>query len=453
MKQEEKVEILNHMKQIGELVDSGLDANFQSRENTMYYKDFEFGNSGLAVKDVYIVEIKSKNQRETVDNLEKNENTEDISTTYEIFDKENQLIAIVTKEGKVQFAPEYLEQLKQIDERYFEQLNLEDIDFELPKELRENDIVMTKSELSEYREKKLDKNKEGKQEEKEEEEPEQETEEEKKEKTAEALNIDKDQIKAISTINPNEKITDKYNLIDIMPEAAEYASISIVCSNPNEKSHGQFTILGIKNDGTREPINSIEPVEGTTSNKSVISINEDGSQVAEKQVKGLMRINARNRDDGLAISIGDYGMMNIDYVSNVMDKENRRSTPIRTRESENQRIPTAKVKENAGDSKDEVKREGRIYRQRQEEGTDPQSLDGIDTDQANGKVTLEELKEQIKEKALEEGEMSGIETREFIEAEINKSGLELSKEELEDTVQDVEMEILDESRFPTRYNR
>ena len=118
-----------------------------------------------------------------------------------------------------------------------------------------------------------------------------------------------------------------------MPEAANYVSISIAYTN-----QGNFTILGVKSDGTREKINSIEPIEGGATSKSVISINEDGSRVEEKQVKGLMRINARNRDDGIAISIGDYGMMNIDYVSNVMDKENRRTTPIRTREAENQRI-------------------------------------------------------------------------------------------------------------------
>ena len=118
------------------------------------------------------------------------------------------------------------------------------------------------------------------------------------------------------------------------------------------------------------------------------------------------------------MSIGDYGMLNVDYVSNIMDKENRRSTPIRTMESENQRIPSAKVKENAGDSKEEVKQEGRIYRQKEEDGMDPQTLDGIDTDQ--------------------------------MEAEINKSGLELSEDEKQKTVEEINTEIVDESRFPDR---
>ncbi len=466
MKEEEKNKIINHMNQIGKLVDSGLDADSQKRENTMYFKDFEFGNSGLAIKNVYIVEIKQKIQEKTADNPEKNadkKEKKDNLTTYEIFDDNDKLIAMVSSEGKVQFVPEYLEQLKENYGEYFKQLELDDIDFELPKELKENDIVMTKAELAEREKNGLERNKEGKKEQKqegnsekekeeeeEEKEPDQETEEEKKEKTAKALNIDKDEIKAVSTINPSEKITDKYNLVDLMPEASKYASVSIVCSTPNEKSNGQFTILGVKQDGTREPISSIEPVEGTTGNKNVISINEDGSKVEEKQVKGLLRINARNRDDGIAVSIGDYGMLNVDYVSNIMDKENRRSTPIRTMESENQRIPSAKVKENAGDSKEEVKQEGRIYRQKEEDGMDPQTLDGIDTDQMDGKMTLEELKKQILDKALEEGDMSRNEQKEFIEAEINKSGLELSEDEKQKTVEEINTEIVDESRFPDR---
>ena len=62
MKEGKKNKIINHMNQIGKLVDSGLDADSQKRENTMYFRDFEFGNSGLAIKNVYIVEIKQKIQ-------------------------------------------------------------------------------------------------------------------------------------------------------------------------------------------------------------------------------------------------------------------------------------------------------------------------------------------------------------------------------------------------------
>lgn len=460
MQEKQRNKVLEHMSELAKEVDERLDGKLQRRESMTYYDDFEFKGSGLAVRNVYIVEIKDQKQPETANKSEKSNKFDESSTIYEIYDENNKKIATVNEKGKIHFSSEYIEMLRDIDERYFEQLNLEDLDFELPEELKEKDISLTREELSDEKERGLDKDREGKvnegkekdnekeEENQEEKELEQETEEEKKAKTAEALEIDENQIKSISTIDPNQKVTDKYNLRDMMPEAANYASISIAYTN-----QGNFKILGVKDDGTREKMNSIEPIEGVATSKSVISINEDGSKVEEKQVKGLMRINARNRDDGIAISIGDYGMMNIDYVSNVMDKENRRSTPIRTRETENQRIPTAQVRENAGDSKEEMKREGRIYRNKQENGVDPQTLDGIETDNMYGNITLDELKENIKEEALERGDMSKEETQEFIRSEIGKSGLELSEQEIENTVQEVEIEILDESRFPTRGNR
>jgi len=459
-----KEEILNNMVEISKKVDEGIDTKGQERGNTTYYHDFEFGRSGLAANNVYIVEISNQKQIETGDNKEKI----DRFSTYEIYDKDQNLIATVTGDGKIHFTEEYIEQLKGIDKGNFEKLDLEDLDFKLPEELKEKDIVMTKEEIREHEQKQLDRNKEGRpqkedgieEEDKQEEQQKQETEEgEKKEQAAEALGIDSSDIKSICTINPREKITDKYNLVDIMPEAEGYDEVMIAYGSPNEKSHGQFTMLGVSKDGetqstTCTPLTSIEPVEGTSTSKNVISVNEDGTQITEKQVKGLFRINSRGRNDGISVSVGDYGMMDIDYVSNVMDKEHRRVTPIRTKETENQRIATAKVRENAGDSLEEMEKEGRIFRAREEKGIDPQTLDGIDIDKADGgEMTLEELKEHIKEETLEQGDMSKGEMREFIKSEIAKSGLELSEGEIEHTTEEIEEIVIDESRFPTRGDR
>ena len=56
MKQVKRKEILQTMIRIGKQVDSHLDTNTQARENIAYYKDLEFGNSGLGAENVYIVE-------------------------------------------------------------------------------------------------------------------------------------------------------------------------------------------------------------------------------------------------------------------------------------------------------------------------------------------------------------------------------------------------------------
>lgn len=463
MNQARKNEVLDIMVQIGEQVDSHLDTDIQERRNITYYQDFKFngdesateGTYNLGAKNVYIVETPEKKERKTGDNKENN------ITIYEIYDEDRNLIATVTEDGKLHFTPEYLEELKEVNPEYFEQLNLDNLDFELPEELQENDIVMTKEELREHEQNegtntKENRKKESQKREDDEQQEEGDTEEEKKEQAAEALGIDSSEIRAICTINPREKITDKHNLIDIMPEAEGYEEISIVCSNPNDKSQGRFTILGVSKDGetkstTCTPLTSVEPIEGTSTGKDVISVNEDGTEVTEKQVQGLFRINSRGRNDGISVSIGSYGMMDVDYVSNVMDKEHRRATPIRTKGPENVRTPNAEVRENAGDSIEEVEREGRIFRAKEEDGVDPQSLDGIDTDRADGgEMTLEELKQHITEKTLEQGDMSKAETRDFIESEIAKSGLELSEGEIEHTTDEIETRVVDESRFGAR---
>lgn len=450
MKKEKREEVLNTMVEISHKVENEIDTKIQKQGNITYYKDFEFQGSGLGIENVYIVEILNEKQKQTGDNQDKK-----ISKEYQIYDKDQNLIATVREDGKVQFTQEYLKGLEHMHPEHFKNLELEDLEFKLPEELKENDIMMMPEEIKEYSEKVKAKGKNGelklKTKQEEIEEKQEESEETKKEKTAEALGVETSEIKSIATINPREKITDKHNLIDIMPETSGYKEVSIVYSNKDSKGSGKFTIVGAKEDGSREVLNSVEPVEGTTSSKSVIAVNEDGSQVTEKQVTGLMRINARSRDDGIAISIGDYGMMNIDYVRGVMDKEHRRATPIRTKSGENQRVATSKVRENAGDSKEEIEQEGRNFRKGQEADIDSQSIDGIDIDKADGtSITLDELKEQIKEEALEQGDMSREENEEFIKEKIELSGLELSEEELEATVQEVRLEILDESRFGTR---
>ena len=360
MEENRKEKIINKMKELSSIVDAGLDEKKQKREDITYYDDFKFNGSNLAVNSVYVVEISNENKEKTADK------SEEKYTTYELYDKNNKKIADVDGKGKIHFSQEFIENLKQIDSHYAEQLNLDDLDFELPEKSNEKDLKLTRDELSEEKERDIgskkeeQKDKEDK-EKKEDKEAEKETEEEKKQKTAEALGVDETEIKSISTIDLNQKVTDKYTLRDMIPEATECDMLTVAYTKD-----GNFTLLGTKRDGTRENLNSVESIEGASTNKNVISINEDGSRVEEKQVKGLMRINARNRDDGLSISIGDYGMMNIDYVNNVMDKENRRATPIRTKEAENQRIANERVRENAGDPKDEMTAEGNIYRKNEE---------------------------------------------------------------------------------------
>ena len=121
-------EIKQKMLEVYTLIEQG-NANV-CVQNINYYQNFEFQGSGLAEKNVLVAKIA---------------NTRENSVTYELYSANtNSLIATVDTQGKLHFMPEYIESLKQIDEKYVEMLELEDLDFVLPQELEKEDIILTK---------------------------------------------------------------------------------------------------------------------------------------------------------------------------------------------------------------------------------------------------------------------------------------------------------------------
>ena len=126
-------EIKEKMLEIAELIEQSQSEN--TVESVTYYADFNFKGSGLAEPNVFVAKTK---------------NSKDNSTTYEIYSEmSNSLIATVDSKGKLHFMPEYIEKLKQIDEKQFQRLHLEDLDFELPEELQKEDMVLSKEEKEE----------------------------------------------------------------------------------------------------------------------------------------------------------------------------------------------------------------------------------------------------------------------------------------------------------------
>lgn len=453
MKQEKREEVLKSAAEMVAKLKDTLDYRTQKIDNISYFEEFEFEGSGLGEKQIYIVKIQNREveKQDDIDNEKVHDKAEKPQlkeySTYEIYDKDQNLIATVGENGKVQFEPEYLQALREINPEFYETLQLNDLDFKLPEKLKENDMIMTEEDLKDAYEKQQRENSSKKIEDKKEEQGiESETKEEGKAKTAEALGIKPEELRGLSQINPNEKITDEYNMRDLIPETKEYDRIEIACAKgDNKQGDARFTILGIKKDGTRQVLNSIGAIEGVSTSKKVIAINEDGSQVQEKSVQGLLRINSRNREDGIALSLGNYNVLEISYVRNIMDKESRRSTPIKTLDSENRKYPTHEVRENAGDSIEEVEQESTRYRENQEEGIDPQSLDGIEQDN-----NIEFIKQRIISDAIEEGEMSGQQLKEYAEKRIEEINLSLTDAERQNVVNDIVERTIDESRFPIR---
>ena len=76
-------------KQIVLNINNNVRANLEETEeleNIVYYKDFEFEQAGILEKDLFVVKINNK---------------EDNTSEYQIFDKEQNLLAIADNKGRL----------------------------------------------------------------------------------------------------------------------------------------------------------------------------------------------------------------------------------------------------------------------------------------------------------------------------------------------------------------
>lgn len=328
MNNKKRNEIINHMLQISNNISERIRNNGQEIDNIGYYKEFEFENSGLEVKDIFIVKLKKEEQK--AQKSRENENQQE-KQLYEIYDKDNNLIATVDEMGKIQFQPEFLQSLKEISEEYYNTLTLDDVEMEFPEELEQDDLILTKEEIEEKADnKKL----------------------EDISKIIESKNINSYSEMKVDQTPKFEKLTNKQEidsdvrvtqtetLADMIPEIKEkgIVKIGVIYSNRTNNQNGRFSFVGIDKNGQIHTIDSLENVEGTTTGQTVTSINSrDGSAVEEEQVAGMVKINGRsnsnNEEEMLSIRQGQYGILEVDYVRADLsrDKSERyMSAPIET---------------------------------------------------------------------------------------------------------------------------
>ena len=295
-------EIKEKMLEIAELIEQSQSED--TVESVTYYADFNFKGSGLAESNVFVA---------------KTQNSKDNRTTYEIYSEmSNSLIATVDSKGKLHFMPEYIEKLKQIDEKQFQRLQLEDLDFELPEELQKEDMVLSKEEKEEDKNQKTLKTLKDTL-------GEEEVQAYSEMKTDEAPLFDK--ITNKQEIDANVRVTETQSLADMIPEIKEkgFVKIGVAFSNSKSSNCGRFTFLGITKDGSIEPIESLQNIEGTTTGQKVTSINSsDGSIIETEQVSGLAKLPG-NREEYFSVKQGQYGTIEVDYVRRQISKEKEES--------------------------------------------------------------------------------------------------------------------------------
>ena len=316
--------IVDNMLKLRDSITKGHENKDIDVTNIGYYKDFNFKGSGLAVNDVYVVEMKrdsrtlrSRNQREKV--------------MYEIYDKDNVLIATVNEMGEISYEPEFIKELENISEEHFELLTLYETEFELPEKLKKDDIVLNKKELDE---KSIDR---------------------KMSDISHMLktkNINSysemetdqkvfDKITNKQELDANVRVTQTETLADLIPELKEKGiqKVGVVYSDNIQGQNGRFSFVGIDKDGKMQILESLENIDGTTTGQKVTSINSiDGSLVEQEQVAGMVKLsdrtNTNEEEEYLSVRLGDYGITEVDYVRADLSKpEDQRyiSAPIETK--------------------------------------------------------------------------------------------------------------------------
>jgi len=284
---------LQKMMQIGELIEQGRQSEEIQVGTINYYQDFVFQGSNLAENDVFIARI---------------ENTKDNTNTYEIYSgKTNTLIATVDEQGKLHFLPEYIERLKQIDEKLAQMLRLEDLDFELPEELQKDDRVLTREErqhIISKREPSMKENKtlaKGESKEQKREEKEKSPEEEQRQQIA------------------NMKKVLSHNILMIREDSNFYKDHPNL--EPNlyfyRDNQGVVRAEYIDKNGQPQPSKYFE--SSTTSlRQETVSIGDDGNPVTREvpyqvmKTKGLNNVDKDIRDIRINIKIDQYGYLDIE---------------------------------------------------------------------------------------------------------------------------------------------
>lgn len=253
--------------------------------NITYYKEFTFDSAKFIENDIFVTKLqktKGKNQVET----------------FEIYNKDGELIATVNEKGKVQFAPEYIELLKQEYKKFFEILKLDEATLELPEKLREEDISLEHDELEKEVEKQEQKGKK--------------IEKKQEEEKSQDDNSQEQEIAKQKGIPTNNVliVRDNSNLYKDHPEIER----NLIFSRDND---GKVKAEYIDENGELQPSKYIQP-SNTSVRQETISIGKDGNPVTRETPQQVMRTqNLTKRDQDVRdvrinIKFDQYGYMDIE---------------------------------------------------------------------------------------------------------------------------------------------
>ena len=265
-------------------------------------------------QDVFLVE------RSSEQNLENNKDTEPSGPIYDIYIRDGQIKMGTIENGVITFTPEYLQMMMELSPFIYQTLMMQQgksyeiaegfVDVSREEDgLQLNPMEMSKEDIEkEMQERvglqgqeKLTEQDQGPKDE-----------EQAIKEIAIKTGLSIEDIKSCASLDPKEKITDSQSFEDLTNTVGKYVKVFPVASNSKTQGTSRFVFYGITPKGEVEQVPGFEERDGVNTGKEIYSMNRDGSVVKEKQTSALFML--RNGEEGFSVTIGQYGMIEVDYI-------------------------------------------------------------------------------------------------------------------------------------------
>ena len=265
-------------------------------------------------QDVFLVE------RSSEQNLENNKDTEPSGPIYDIYIRDGQIKMGTIENGVITFTPEYLQMMMELSPFIYQTLMMQQgksyeiaegfVDVSREEDgIQLNPMEMSKEDIEKEMQERV--GLQG-QEKLTEQDQEPKDEEQAIKEIAIKTGLSIEDIKSCASLDPKEKITDSQSFEDITNTVGKYVKVFPVASNSKTQGTSRFVFYGITPKGEVEQVPGFEERDGVNTGKEIYSMNRDGSVVKEKQTSALFML--RNGEEGFSVTIGQYGMIEVDYI-------------------------------------------------------------------------------------------------------------------------------------------
>ena len=265
-------------------------------------------------QDVFLVE------RSSEQNLENNKDTEPSGPIYDIYIRDGQIKMGTIENGVITFTPEYLQMMMELSPFIYQTLMMQQgksyeiaegfVDVSREEDgIQLNPMEMSKEDIEKEMQERV--GLQG-QEKLTEQDQEPKDEEQAIEEIAIKTGLSIEDIKSCASLDPKEKITDSQSFEDLTNTVGKYVKVFPVASNSKTQGTSRFVFYGITPKGEVEQVPGFEERDGVNTGKEIYSMNRDGSVVKEKQTSALFML--RNGEEGFSVTIGQYGMIEVDYI-------------------------------------------------------------------------------------------------------------------------------------------